>query len=202
MQKKVLGLMIVLAVMLAACVPAATPTAAPAAPAAPAAATEAPAAPAAPAAATEAPAAPAAPAAEVSVIKVGALLPLTGGDAINGQSQQQAHELAIEEINAAGGIACMNGAKLEMVYGDSQGKPEAGNSETERLITKEGVVAVMGAFHTGVTLTASEVAERYEVPFIVPNSDVSARNLKYVFQPATSIESMAKDFGCLCQGDG
>ena len=51
----------------------------------------------------------------------------------------------------------------------------------------------MGAFHTGVTLTASETAERYEVPFIVPNSDVSARNLKYVFQTAASIQSMAKN---------
>jgi len=129
----------------------------------------------------------------VEVIKVGALLPLTGGDAVNGQNQQYGHEFAIEEINNSGGIGCLGGAKLEMVYGDSAGKPEAGNAETVRLIQQEGVVAVLGAFHTGVTLTASETAERYEVPFIVPNSDVSARDLKYVFQTAATIQSMAED---------
>lgn len=132
-------------------------------------------------------------AAPVTEIKIGALLPLTGGDAINGQNQKYGHEFAVEEINAAGGIKCLGGAKITMVYGDSAGKPEAGNAETVRLIQQEGVTAIMGAFHTGVTLTASETAERYEVPFIVPNSDVSARNLKYVFQTAATIQSMAED---------
>jgi branched-chain amino acid transport system substrate-binding protein len=53
------------------------------------------------------------------VIKIGALLPLTGGDAVNGQNQQYGHEFAIKEINALGGIKCLGGAKLQMVYGDS-----------------------------------------------------------------------------------
>lgn len=162
------------------------------APPPPPAATEPAAPPAAsPATSTEAPAAP--PAEKVSVVKIGALLPLTGGDAVNGQNQKYGHEFALEQINNNGGIKCLDGAKVEIIYGDSAGKPEAGNAETVRLIQKEGVVAVMGAFHTGVTLTASETAERYEVPFIVPNSDVSARNLKYVFQTASTIESMAAD---------
>ena len=129
----------------------------------------------------------------VTEVKIGALLPLTGGDAINGQNQKYGHEFAVEQINAAGGIKCLGGAKLTMVYGDSAGKPEAGNAETIRLIEEENVTAIMGAFHTGVTLTASETAERYGVPFIVPNSDVSARNLKYVFQTASTIQSMAED---------
>lgn len=151
--------------------------------------------PAAQPAATQAPASATTPesAKPVDFIKVGALLPLTGGDAINGQNQQYGHEFAIEQINNSGGIKCLGGAKLKMVYGDSAGKPEAGNAETVRLIKQEGVIAVLGAFHTGVTLTASEAAERYQVPFIVPNSDVSARNLKYVFQTAATIKSMAED---------
>ncbi len=155
-------------------------------------ATEAPAAPAAPAQ-TEAPAAPAAPAG-AETIKIGILLPLTGQDALEGDHHRQAHEMAVEEINAAGGIACMNGAQLVLVPGDTQGKPEQGNSETERLITKEQVIAIMGSFHTGVTLPTTEVAEKYEVPYIVPNAiagSITGRGLKYVFKTRIALESYA-----------
>lgn len=136
------------------------------------------------------------PSAAATIIKVGALLPLTGTDAINGQNQQLAHNWAVEKINADGGIKCLGGAQLQMVYGDSQGRPEAGNSETERLITRENVITVMGAFHSGVTLTATEIAERYRVPFIVPNAlagAITERGLQYTFKTAVSIEQMAAD---------
>jgi branched-chain amino acid transport system substrate-binding protein len=131
-----------------------------------------------------------------TVIRVGALLPLTGPDAINGQNQQHAHNWAVEKINANGGIQCLDGAQLQMVYGDSQGRPEAGNSETERMIAQEGVITVMGAFHSGVTLTATEITERYRVPFIVSNAlagAITERGLQYVFKTAVSIEQMAAD---------
>src|SRR5690242_2202351 len=63
-------------------------------------------------------------------IKVGALYPLTGPDAgWAGDPYVKSHQLAIDEINAAGGIACMGGAKLELVKGDTQSKAETGNSE-------------------------------------------------------------------------
>lgn len=133
---------------------------------------------------------------EVDVIKVGALLPLTGPDAINGQNQQFGHEFAVQAINEAGGIACLGGAQLQMVYGDSRGTPESGNAETERLITEEDVVAVVGAFHTGVTLPATEIAERYQVPFLVSNAlagAITARGLEYTFKTAVSIEQMSED---------
>ena len=98
------------------------------------------------------------PDAAATVIKVGALYPLTGADAgWAGDPYIKSHQLAIDEINAAGGIACLDGAKLELVKGDTQGKAEAGNSEMERLITKEGVVAVMGSALSGTTLPASEI---------------------------------------------
>lgn len=155
--------------------------------------------PAAPAAEVEEPAAPVeeveAPA-EVPVIKVGALLPITGPDAINGQNQQNGHEFAVQKINEAGGIECLGGAQLQMVYGDSRGTPESGNAETERLITEENVIAVVGAFHTGVTLPATEIAERYQVPFLVSNAlagEITARGLRYTFKTAVSIEQMADD---------
>jgi ABC-type sugar transport system substrate-binding protein/ABC-type branched-subunit amino acid transport system substrate-binding protein len=141
----------------------------------------------------------AAPAAETSVdvIKVGALYPLTGPDAgWAGDPYVKSHQLAIDKINAAGGIACLGGAKLELVTGDSQGKAEAGNSEMERLITQEEVIAVMGSALSGTTLPASEVAEKFEVPYIVPNAldgVISDRGLKYVFQTVSTLQQWGAD---------
>ena len=154
--------------------------------------------PAAEAPAAEQPAAqePAAPA-TVGVIKVGALYPLTGPDAgWAGDPYIKSHQLAIDEINAAGGIKCLGGAKLELVKGDTQGKAEAGNSEMERLITQEGVVAVMGSALSGTTLPASEISERYEVPYIVPNALdglITDRGLKYVFQTVSTLQQWGAD---------
>lgn len=133
---------------------------------------------------------------DVEVIKIGALLPLTGTDAINGTNQRLGHEFAAGKINAAGGIEALGGINVEIVYGDSRGLPEAGNAETERLITEEGVVAIVGAFHSGVTLTATEVAERYEVPFLVSNAlsgEIVERGLQYTFKNAVDISLMASD---------
>ncbi len=154
-------------------------------------------------AATQAPAETAAVSAEKpsttasEVIKVGALYPLTGADAgWAGDPYIKSHQLAIDEINAAGGIACLNGAKLELVKGDTQGKAEAGNSEMERLITKEGVVAVMGSALSGTTLPASEISEKYEVPYIVPNALdglITDRGLKYVFQTVSTLQQWGAD---------
>lgn len=173
------GLMI-LAMLASACVSEAPATTAPEEPAA-----EQPAATEAPAAEGEMPA----------VIKVGALYPLTGADAgWAGDPYVKSHQMAIDEINAAGGIQCLGGAKLELVNGDTQSKAEVGNSEMERLITQEGVIAVMGSALSQTTVPGSEVSERYEVPYIVPNSldgTITDRGLKYVFQTV----SLLQDWG-------
>src|SRR5690606_38342396 len=96
---------------------------------------------------------------KVDVVKIGAILPLTGSAASIGEMSKRAMELAVEEINENGGIESLGGAKLELVFGDSEGKPQVGVSETERLITKENVAILTGAYQSGVTLPASEVAE-------------------------------------------
>ncbi len=106
-----------------------------------------------------------------TVIKIGALYPLTGADAgWAGDPYIKSHQLAIDEINAAGGIQCLGGAKLELVKGDTKGTAEASNSEMERLVTQEGVIAVMGSALSGTTLPTTELADKYEIPFIVPNA--------------------------------
>ena len=121
----------------------------------------------------------------VAPVRVGALLPLTGDDALDGQNQRNAQEFAVARINAAGGIEALGGAPIEIVWGDTQGSVEIGNAEIERLIVNENVVAVIGAFHSGVTLSAVRIAEQYQVPFINPNAlsvEITQQGMRYTFQ--------------------
>jgi len=138
-----------------------------------------------------------APAAEaVKVIRLGAIYPLTGSAAREGQESKAVLDLAMEVINnptnlqgiplaESAGLPNLGGAKIELVYGDHQGKPEIGRAETERLITVENVVAMLGSYHSSVTLVATPVADRYGIPFLVPDStnpDITKQGLTNVFR--------------------
>ncbi|MCL6560972.1 MAG: ABC transporter substrate-binding protein, partial [Firmicutes bacterium] len=72
---------------------------------------------------------------QVSEGKIGNILPLSGSAAPVGKIGQQARDMAVEEINAQGGIKSLGGAKIKMIYADSKGDPATGVAEAERLIT-------------------------------------------------------------------
>ena len=95
-------------------------------------------------------------------VKVGILLPLSGSVAPIGVNNRRGHEFAVEEINANGGIKALGGAKLEMIDGDTQGKPEIGITELQKL-ERKGVVAIMGAYQSGVTFPVTQVSEKLRV---------------------------------------
>lgn len=103
-------------------------------------------------------------------VKIGNIIPLSGPSATVGQQGKNAREMAVEEINAAGGITSLGGAKLELVFADSESKPEKGVAEAERLINTEKVNVLTGCWNSAVTYPTTAVAERYGVPFIVPVS--------------------------------
>ncbi len=103
-----------------------------------------------------------APAAET--IKVGIVLPLTGKMAKFGEMEKQSFEMALEEINAAGGI---NGKKLELLIEDTTGRPEVGRSVAEKLITKDKVVMIGGGYSSSVTYAVAGVCQQNQVPFLV-----------------------------------
>ncbi|BAA81537.2 branched-chain amino acid ABC transporter, branched-chain amino acid-binding protein precursor [Aeropyrum pernix K1] len=131
---------------------------------------------------------------EVSEIKIGVILPLSGRLAETGADLRRGIEFAVDEINSQGGVKACGGAKLTVVYGDSAGKPETGAAEAERLISQEGVIALVGAYQSSVTKTASEVAERYQVPFINPDSTSPAlteRGYKWFFRVTPHDEMFA-----------
>jgi branched-chain amino acid transport system substrate-binding protein len=131
-------------------------------------------------------------------VKIGYLLPLSAENAPQGQQSKRAIEMAIEEINGGGGIKSLGGAKLKIVYADTQSKPQVAVQEAERLISQEKVDFLAGAYHSGVTLPASEVAERYKRVWWTPvSSDDSITNrpgFKYVFRLAekTSMRIVAQ----------
>src|SRR5260221_11105729 len=112
------------------------------------------------------------------------LSPMTGPIAKFGQAQKNALTLAVEEINAGGGIKSLGGAKIALVIGDSRGEGDIGATETERPITKEKVIAVIGAFQSGVSVPASAAAARAQGPPVnLGTADgLAARGCKYFFR--------------------
>jgi len=99
-------------------------------------------------------------------ILVGQIHPLTGGLAQVGTAYKAGIELAIDEINEKGGIKSLGGTKLRLLSADSQGKPEVGVAEAERLI-KEGVVATFGCYQSAVAFAVTQIHEKYETPFLI-----------------------------------
>lgn len=191
MQRKrtrLMGAILILGgLVAAACAPAATPEPAPPPPAVeePTAAPEPTEAPPEP---TEAPAAP--------DVVIGLVYPLTGSLARTSEEIRAAMELVVEIVNeahpeldplplAAGeGLPNLGGAKIVLVFGDSQGEAETGRAEVERLID-EGVNAIVGSYQSGVTGPASEAAEARQIVFMNPESSsptLTERGLEWFFR--------------------
>ena len=149
-------------------------------------------------AATAAPDPVAAPArtCDPEVIKIGALYPLTGGAAAIGEKVLHGVQLAAEIVNgeypeltlplaAEAGLPNLCNSTIEIIQGDHQGDAEIGANETERLITSEGVAAMVGAYYSSVSQKASERAERLGVPFVNGSSlssALTARGLEFFYR--------------------
>jgi branched-chain amino acid transport system substrate-binding protein len=129
-------------------------------------------------------------------IRIGAIYPLTGAAASTGLELKNALELAADLLNngtkglnlplaTSGGLPNLKGAKIKLIFGDHQGNPQTGATEAERLISQEKVVALIGSYFSNVTVTASQVAERYGVPFLNPESSsatLTQRGFKWFFR--------------------
>src|SRR5712671_923900 len=99
-------------------------------------------------------------------VKIGAIYALTGPGAVAGGDGMRGAELAITELNAAGGLKNHGGARIELVKGDSQSKPVNAVGETERLINQDKVALIMGAGTSNETVPLSQVSEKYGIPHI------------------------------------
>jgi branched-chain amino acid transport system substrate-binding protein len=99
-------------------------------------------------------------------VKIGAIYALTGPGAVAGGDGMRGTELAISELNAAGGLKNHGGAQIELVKGDSQSKPINAVGEIERLINQDKVALILGAGTSNETIPLSQVAEKYGIPHI------------------------------------
>lgn len=129
-------------------------------------------------------------------VKVGYIIPLSGPSASVGQQEKNASQMALEEINAAGGIKSLGGAKLVILYADSESKPERGVAEAERFINTEKVHVLAGCWNSAVTYPTTAVAERYGIPFIVPVSvadKITEQGFKTVFRIAAKDSWWTRD---------
>ncbi|HOV90135.1 MAG TPA: ABC transporter substrate-binding protein [Syntrophorhabdaceae bacterium] len=140
------------------------------------------------------------------IIKIGTLFPLTGPVATAGQRCQAAVQTAVDIINnkypeikvpLANKEGILGGHKIVLVHADSQGKPDVGKSEAERLFNQEGVWAIIGAYNSSVSKPASLVAERMKKIFMCGASSSAAltkRDLKFFFRMAPTDETESIEF--------
>lgn len=116
-------------------------------------------------------------------IKIGGIVPLSPpGGVQTGESMRDGMRVAVDELNAAGGLL---GQPVELYVEDTSGVPEKGVAAFERLATKEGVVAVTGSAHSAVCAAVGPVAQKHDLAFIAGecwSDNVTAAQIPQVFR--------------------
>jgi branched-chain amino acid transport system substrate-binding protein len=139
---------------------------------------------------------PAIAAAQAKEVVIGVVYPMSGPNAQAGVDNKPVFEIAAEIANGTldlpfpfyqqlKGLPGLKGAKVRLIFADHQGKPDLGQAEAERMITQEKVAAIVCCWHSGVTATASAVAERHGVPFLNAESSsppLTERGFKWFFR--------------------
>ncbi|MEI4487624.1 ABC transporter substrate-binding protein [Frigidibacter sp. MR17.14] len=124
-------------------------------------------------------------------VKLGELYPFSGGLALLGEESARGLEIAVDQVNAAGGL---QGEKIVLVKGDAVDNNQA-IGEARRLISLEGVKAVFGTYSSSRSIAASQVAELAGVPYFELGAvadEVTGRGLQYVFRTNPTADDMAK----------
>jgi branched-chain amino acid transport system substrate-binding protein len=127
-------------------------------------------------------------------VKIGVLHPVSGALSYSGQQGRLGATMAIDEINGAGGIKALGGAKIDPMLGDAQSTPDGGNAEVEKM-NEAGVCAVVGGYASAICLAATQTAARYDLPYIVDVGVVDSivtRGLKNTFRFGPGFGVIAK----------
>jgi len=117
-------------------------------------------------------------------IKVGLIHPVTGFIAFSGMQCREGGLMAIENINAAGGIKSMGGAKLEPVLADSQGKPDIGAAEVAKMV-EGGIDGIVAGYSSAISLATTQEAAKSNTPHVVDvgvSDKIVQRDLKNTFR--------------------
>jgi branched-subunit amino acid ABC-type transport system permease component/ABC-type branched-subunit amino acid transport system substrate-binding protein len=130
-------------------------------------------------------------------IRIGVITSLTGPEAKFGLAQKYGYQMALEEINSAGGVL---GRPLELAYQDDTSRPEVAMAAVEELAEDPTIVAIIGAYSSSSTFPASAVANRYQIPMMVPSAitdDITSQGYEWIFRicaPASSYARALLDF--------
>jgi branched-chain amino acid transport system substrate-binding protein len=130
-----------------------------------------------------------------SEVKIAMLVPLSGPWARSGILEKLGAEMAIDDVNAAGGIKSMGGAKLRLMQFDTQDSAEKSKDAAQRMLSQEpDLVGGFGCWLSSFTLAVTEVTERAELPWLTLSySDlITGRGYKYVFQTSPTADAQAK----------
>ena len=138
-------------------------------------------------------------------VVIGVVYPLSGNAAPVGHDAQAALETEADIINGhqdvpmllggGGGLSGLGGAKIKLVFADSQNSPQTARSEAERLITQQHVVAIVGSYTSATAVTISQICNRYEVPYISADNSSPSLNqqgLAWFFRPSPTDEGFTK----------
>ncbi|ADZ72258.1 ABC transporter substrate-binding protein [Polymorphum gilvum] len=132
--------------------------------------------------------------AQPAAVKLGLIHPVTGFVAFSGTQCREGALMAIADINAAGGIKSLGGAKLEAVLGDSQGKPDLGAAEVTKMV-EAGVDGIVAGYSSAISLATSQEAAKSNTPHIVDvgvSDQIVQRGLANTFRFAPGYGSIAK----------
>ncbi|PZX17150.1 branched-chain amino acid transport system substrate-binding protein [Palleronia aestuarii] len=124
-------------------------------------------------------------------VKFGALYPFSGQLALLGEESARGVELAVEEVNANGGV---QGEEVVLVRGDAVDNNQA-IGEARRLISRENVVAILGTYSSSRSIAASQVAELSGIPYFELGAvadEVTGRDLQYLFRTNPTAEDMGR----------
>ena len=132
--------------------------------------------------------------AQAAPVKIGLIHPVSGFIAFSGTQCRAGAEMAIADINAAGGIKSMGGAMLEAMLADSQGKPDIGAAEVAKM-TEAGVNGVVAGYYSAISLATSQEAAKTNTPHIVDvgvSDQIVSRGLTNTFRFAPGYGKVAQ----------
>lgn len=128
-------------------------------------------------------------AAQSKEVKIALVVPLSGPWARQGVLEREGAELAVEDINGAGGIKALGGAKLKLIVADTGDSAEKAKNAAQRLVAQEPeLVGGVGAWLSSFTLAVTEVTERAELPWLTLSysDQITNRGFRYVFQTSAT----------------
>jgi branched-chain amino acid transport system substrate-binding protein len=132
--------------------------------------------------------------AQGGTVNVGVIMPLSGANAQFGINSRNGIQLVADEINAAGGIKELGGAKINLVIADATSTPTTAANVAQRLLTQNDVVAILGAFASSLSIAISEVTERRGVPLLTMSfsDQITSRGFENIFQVVAKASVLGK----------